>query len=128
MAGGTIKTSSGSNGPTPARTSPRGRGYTGPVTTPLALLLARRALALWALAHLVALAILAASGRPAEPTPGLALPAVVTVVFAADLARRGERVLLANLGAGLATVLGTALAAAALAECALAAALGALAR
>jgi hypothetical protein len=104
------------------------RGYSARVTTDLALLLTRRALALWALVHLLVLMALAVAEAPPDASVGAGMPALATVVFAADLARRGERTLLANLGVGLPTALGIALAAAALGEAALVAALGRLAR
>lgn len=92
------------------------------MTLDLALLLTRRALVLWALVHLLALVTGAVAQIPPEETLGVAPVALVAVVFAIDLARRGERTLLANLGVGLPAVLGIALLVAAAAESALAAA------
>lgn len=90
------------------------------MTLDLALLLARRALGLWVLVHLLALVTGAVAGIPPAETLGAAPVAVVTAIFAIDLARRGERTLLANLGVGLPTLLGIALLVPAAAECALA--------
>ena len=97
------------------------------MTLDLALLLARRALVLWGLVHLLVLVVLAIAQGPPEASVGAGMPALATAVFAADLARRGERMLLANLGVGLPTVLGGTLAVVAAAEAALVALLGAVA-
>lgn len=95
------------------------------MTLDLAMLLARRTLALWLLVHAIVAMALALAGTPPRDTVAVGMPALVAVVFGVDLRRRGERMLLANLGVGLPRAIGGALAVAAAAETALGVALGA---